>query len=253
MIFKNLTARERIIFALDVPGYNQALGWVRRLKGLVGFFKVGQELFTSCGPRVVESVKAEGGRVFLDMKFHDIPNTVKGAVASAAKLGVDMLTLHCLGGFQMMHEASRAGAGKGRPALLGVTVLTSLGEEAVKQLGLALSLEEEVVLLARLARQAGLDGVVASPLELASLREVLGDDLLLICPGIRPSFSPSHDQARQATPGQAVRAGADLLVIGRPVREAADPDAVLELVVDEIEAALRAEETGGGARWVPVK
>lgn len=244
MIFKNLTTTERIIFALDVPDYDQALAWVRRLKGLVGFFKVGQELFTSAGPRVVESIKREGGRIFLDMKFHDIPNTVKGAVISAARLGVDMLTLHCLGGLEMMQQASRTAAGKDRPALVGVTLLTSLNEQAVKQLGMSASLTEEVILLARLAKQAGLDGVVASPLELTRLRKVLGDDLLLVCPGIRPAFSPSHDQARQATPGQAVRAGADLLVIGRPVREAADPEAILELTVGEMEACLGGGDVG---------
>ena len=227
-------ARARVILALDVSDLESARSLVERTRGAIGAVKVGKELFTSCGPEAVRAWREFGLPIFLDLKFHDIPNTVQGAVRAAARLGVRWLTLHTSGGEAMLVAAVRArdGSPEPRPLLLGVTVLTSLGAEQADP--------EEIVERALMAQRCGLDGVVASPLEAPRLRAACGPGFLLVTPGVRPAGSDAADQARSATPGAAIRGGADLLVIGRPISAAPDPAAAAAAIVAEVEEALRA-------------
>ena len=231
-------ARKKIIFALDVETRAEAERWVTLLTGHVGLFKVGKQLFTACGPDIVRMIRERGGEVFLDLKYHDIPNTVAMATVEAARLGATLCNLHALGGFEMM-AATRAAVdrecgGGARPKVLAVTILTSSTEETLKGVGIDLPLPEMVVKLAKLAKSAGIDGVVASPLEVALIREACGDEFLIVTPGVRPSFAAVNDQKRIMTPAEAVRAGADYLVIGRPIAAASDPVAACEAIIDEI-------------------
>jgi len=232
-----------IIFALDVGSWTEAQRFVEELKEWVWGFKIGKELFTWMGPQVVEMVHEKGAKVFLDLKYHDIPATVAKASAMATRLKVSMFNLHTLGGMDMMRaavEASREAAHKeGLPApmILGVTVLTSLRERDLGNVGITLSVEEEVVQLASLAQRAGLDGVVASPLEIEPLRGACGEDMIIVTPGVRPSKGPRHDQARVMTPAEAIQAGADYVVIGRPIRDAADPLKATQEILQEIRSA----------------
>lgn len=235
----NLKPRERVLAALDVASLNEALALVGPLRPYVGGFKVGLELCTAEGaPRVVEAVAAAGGAVFLDLKLHDIPNTVAGAVRSVCALGpaVRMLTLHASGGAAMLRAAVEAAAGfRERPLLLAVTVLTSVDAAALRdELGVTAPLDEQVVHLARLAQVAGLDGVVASPHEAPAIRRTCGDDLLIVTPGVRPVWAAAGDQRRVLTPAEALCAGADYLVIGRPITGAADPAAAAARIVAEL-------------------
>jgi orotidine-5'-phosphate decarboxylase len=227
-------ARERLIVALDVPEEALAMVLVDSLAGHVGMFKVGSQLFTAAGPDVVRGIVAKGERVFLDLKFHDIPNTVAGAVASASQLGVSLLTVHALGGKAMLQAAAGATPALGT-RLLAVTVLTSHDETSLGEVGVGQPLPHEVRALARLARSAGIDGVVASPQEVPLLREACGKDLLIVTPGIRPAGARAGDQARAATPAAALDAGADYLVVGRPITEAKDPAAAARAIVREME------------------
>jgi len=231
-------SRNRIIVALDVDGREQALSLVSQLSGRVGLFKIGSQLFTSEGPEFVREIVCQGEKVFLDLKFHDIPNTVTKAVLAAAGLGVSMLTLHTGGGLKMMSAAANAlkqmrGAAE-RPQLLGVTVLTSLAEEDLVQVGVSAGVAPQVARLAKLAEEAGLDGVVASPSELSLLRGQLGSAMKIVTPGIRPAGSEVNDQSRIATPAAALQAGADYLVIGRPITASSDPAASLEKILSEL-------------------
>lgn len=235
---------ERLVVALDVPDLDSARALVRALRPLVTWFKVGLELYSVAGPAAVEMVKEHGGRVFVDLKLHDIPHTVGRATAALARVGADMITLHAAGGRAMMAEAAAAAAGG--PILLGVTVLTSMGEEDLSPLGVARSLVEQVLALARLAREAGLDGWVASPREAALLRSEMGPEPVIVTPGIRPvpgAGGPAgDDQVRVATPAMALAAGADWLVVGRPITRAPDPLQAAQDLVEEIRRA-----TGGDA------
>jgi orotidine-5'-phosphate decarboxylase len=240
-----MSAREKLIVALDVPSAEAGARLATRLHGHAGMFKVGLENFAAEGPILPRFLVATGEKVFLDLKLHDIPNTVRAAARVAAQLGVSMFNVHASGGGKMM-EAALQGAEEGaglrhdgvRPRVLAVTVLTSLTEEALRELGISGSAEEAVVRLARLAREAGLDGVVASPREIAALRHALGPDFLIVTPGIRPTDASADDQARIATPGAAVSAGADYIVVGRPITGAADPAAVADAIVAEMERDL---------------
>ncbi|MBV9127722.1 MAG: orotidine-5'-phosphate decarboxylase [Verrucomicrobia bacterium] len=239
-------ARGRLIVALDVGGEPAALRLVERLAGEVGIFKIGLELFTLAGPGIVARVRAAGGGagIFLDLKFHDIPNTVERAVRAATSLGVEMLTLHASGGGEMLRAAVRGSAGgeapaAGRPLLLGVTVLTSSNAGTLRELGLEAPTENavatQVVRLARLAQGAGLGGLVASPLEIDPLRAAVGPSLRLVIPGVRPIWAAeAGDQRRVLTPSEAVAAGADFLVVGRPITGATDPVEAARRVVEEI-------------------
>jgi orotidine-5'-phosphate decarboxylase len=230
-----LNASERLIVALDVPTADDALRLVDRLAGRVSFFKVGSQLFTAAGPEIVRSLVARNLRVFLDLKYHDIPNTVAAAVKSAAGLGVSLLTLHGLGGRAMLEAAAGARPG-GRLRLLAVTVLTSHDEASLAQIGLAGALSDSVRRLARLARDAGIDGVVASPLEAGLLREACGKGFLIVTPGVRPAGAQAGDQSRLATPAGALSAGADYLVVGRPITDATDPAEAATGIVREMES-----------------
>ena len=224
-----INPRERIIVALDVATSEEAVALVRRLSPLAGFFKVGLQLYTAAGPEIVRAVRDLGGRVFLDLKLHDIPNTVARAVESAGSLGVDMLTLHLSGGRAMIEAAVRSAAPE--MLLLGVTVLTSVDEAALREIGVVSAMEEQVLRLAQLGVESGIGGLVASPHELAPLRSAYGAKIKIVTPGIRPTGSPADDQKRAMTPAEALKAGADFLVIGRPITAAPDPRAALEQIV----------------------
>ncbi len=231
-----MAARDRLIVALDVPDAAAARALARRLAGEVGMFKVGSQLFTAGGPAIVRELVAEGQGVFLDLKFHDIPNTVAGAVAAAAELGVSLLTVHAAGGPAMIEAA--ATAVRGTPTrVLAITVLTSFDAAALDAIGMAGGIDGAVGRLARLAADAGAHGVVASPHEVRALREARGAGFLLVTPGIRAAGAARGDQSRAATPGTALSAGADYLVVGRPIVAAADPVAAARAVVLEMEMA----------------
>jgi orotidine-5'-phosphate decarboxylase len=235
----------QIIVALDLPSSDQALELVDRLADAVDIYKIGSPLFTRSGPAIVREVRARGKRVFLDLKYHDIPSTVASAVGAAAELDVELLTLHASGGEAMMRAAREAcdATGPDGPRLLGVTILTSFGAADVEQVWNKeiLSVRDEVARLGRIAAEAGLHGVVASPLEVEALKRRHGADFLVVTPGIRPSGEVLGDQTRTATPADAVRAGADFLVIGRPVLLAEDPVAVVAGIRRDIDSVRSAE------------
>jgi len=213
----------------------------RRLQGAAGTLKVGSQLFTAEGPKAVEKIASLGFGVFLDLKFHDIPNTVTGGVASAAELpGVRLLTLHTLGGPDMMQAAVEAVAGrKKRPALLGVTILTSHDAATLRSVGISGTPGSRGLALAKLAKRSGLDGVVASAHEARAIRRACGPEFLIVVPGVRPASASVNDQSRVATPAEAIRAGADYLVIGRPITGAPDPREAALAIGEEIAAARR--------------
>jgi len=234
--------RDRLIVALDVASLEEAQTLAGSLAGVVRWYKVGLELYTASGPAAVAAIRKEG-RVFLDLKFHDIPATVAGAVSAATRLGVDLLTVHALGGTAMLLAAQEAALRTAEiirrrpPTVLGVTLLTS-GEAAVMtDAGIAGTPAEAAVRLARLARAAGFGGVVASPMDAAAIRAACGADLLIVCPGIRPAGAAPDDQRRVATPRAAIEAGADVLVIGRPITRAPDPRSAAEELAREIALA----------------
>ena len=237
-------AQRRLIFALDVDSLEEARGWVGRLQGQVGAFKVGKQLFTRCGPEVVRMVRDHGAEVFLDLKYHDIPNTVAMAGLEALRLGVWMFNVHALGGPEMMArlvaEVDRhcPRGTVGRPLLIAVTVLTSSTDVTLRAIGIDRPVAEMVPRLARLAQEAGMDGVVASPQEVGLIRQACGRDFAIVTPGVRPADAALDDQKRVMTPGEALRAGADYLVIGRPISAAPDPTAAAARIADEMRAAL---------------
>ena len=236
--------RERLIFALDVDDFSAAEGWVKQLHENVGLFKVGKQLFTRCGPAVVKMVQDYGSDVFLDLKYHDIPNTVAKAAVEACKLGVKIFNVHALGGAEMMRrtvaevEAFCAATETPKPQLLAVTILTSSTEETLREVGIDRPVEEMVVRLARLAKDAGFSGVVASPKEAALIRAACGADFAIVTPGVRPTFASLDDQKRVTTPAEAIAAGATALVIGRPIANAENPLAAAGKILIEIEDAL---------------
>jgi orotidine-5'-phosphate decarboxylase len=246
-------ARQKLIVALDFPSLEPAFEISQTLAPLVGMFKINIQLFTAAGPAAVEKLRQLGPEIFLDLKFHDIPNTVVGAAVSALALpGVRLFNIHTLGGMEMMTAAARARdasklpAGQ-RPKILGVTILTSMDNAALKKVGVAGPASRRVLTLARLAKKASLDGVVASPEEARAIRKACGKDFLIVVPGVRPSVDgnpgkaakrPKDDQARIATPAQAIRNGADYLVIGRPITAAPDPEAATRAILEEIASAL---------------
>jgi len=234
----DLTARERLVLALDVDDFKKAEELVGKLNNYVGVFKIGSQLFTAEGAKVVNMINERGGKVFLDLKFHDIPNTVARAAGVAAKLGVYIFNVHTSGGYEMMKAAAEAtkkislALGIRKPIILGVTLLTSINQEILeKEIGIKKELEEQVVHLAKLAKAAGLDGVVASSWEIKEIRKACGEDFVILTPGIRPAGKSSDDQKRVMTPREAIKLGADFLVIGRPIRNAANPvEAVKEIL-----------------------
>ncbi len=225
--------KSRLIVALDVPNASAARQTVERLGSTVNLFKVGLELFSGEGPAIVRDLSNSGREVFLDLKLHDIPHTVGRAVDQLAPLGATMLTVHAGGGGKMLRAAVEAA--KGRVAIVAVTALTSMSDEDLHEVGVPACVADHVVRLALLAREAGCQGVVASPREIAVLRKSVGNELRIVTPGIRPSGAAKNDQERTATPGEAVRAGADYLVIGRPITQADDPAAAAAAIVQEMD------------------
>jgi orotidine-5'-phosphate decarboxylase len=232
--------KEKIIFALDVDHFSEAQRWVNLLKDHIGMFKVGKQLFTHAGPKVIDMIRKKNQKVFLDLKFHDIPNTVAKAGEEATKLEVAMFNLHALGGFDMMKktvEASREAAknlGIPRPLILAVTILTSMDESVMKEVGIQGPILEEVGRLAFLSMKAGIDGVVASPKEIGIIRERCGEKFLIVTPGIRLPSEKKDDQKRTLSPKEAISNGADYLVIGRPIKEAKDPLEAVQKIIEDI-------------------
>ena len=234
-------ARKRLIVALDVPDAASAAKLVGQLEKSCQWFKVGLELFVAAGPAVIEPLVARGHSVFLDLKLHDIPNTVAGAVRSATALGVRMMTLHAAGGPAMLAAARAALDGvEDAPELLAVTVLTSMDQDQMNAVGLGRPPAEQVELLARMGMEAGIRGFVCSPREVASLRALTGPEGVLVIPGIRPAGAAVGDQKRIATPAEALRQGASYLVVGRPITQAADPAEAAEAILEEMAEALEA-------------
>ncbi|HEX8464846.1 MAG TPA: orotidine-5'-phosphate decarboxylase [Abditibacterium sp.] len=227
----NSPLHDAVLVALDVPTREKALALAQQLEPHVGGFKIGLELFCACGPQIVEQIGPQ--RVFLDLKFHDIPHTVASASRVAARLGTKMFNVHCLGGYEMMKSAVDAAKSENPDAkVIGVTVLTSHDGASLQNLGISESPRQAVLRLAELAQKAGLDGVVCSALEILPVRAHCGDNFLLVTPGIRPRNSELGDQKRVLTPREALRAGADYLVIGRPIIGAADPVAAAQKLFD---------------------
>ncbi len=232
---------ERIILALDVSTYGEAVNVLDRFGDHIDIFKVGSELFTSVGPKIVEEIHSMGKKVFLDLKFHDIPNTVSNSALAVAQLGVFMFNVHTLGGSEMMQRAARTLSefalenNVRRPKLIGVTILTSTDENTLKNdIGIQVNMNTQVKHLAGLAQRAGLDGVVASAEEAGVIRSRFGKDFLIVTPGIRPSWASADDQKRALTPGEALRRGSDYLVIGRAITAQSDPLNALKRIEEEI-------------------
>ena len=237
-----LTAKERLVLALDVDNFESAEKLVEKLNNYVGVFKVGSQLFTAEGTKVIKIINKKGGKVFLDLKFHDIPNTVARAAEVATKLGVYIFDVHTSGGYEMMKAAAEASKkislalGVRKPLILGVTLLTSINQEILeREIGVKKKLEEQVVHLAKLAKAAGLDGVVASSWEIKEIRKACGEDFVILTPGIRPVGKSSDDQKRVMTPQKAIKLGADFLVIGRPIRNASNPVEATKEILREME------------------
>ncbi|MDO8535627.1 MAG: orotidine-5'-phosphate decarboxylase [Candidatus Omnitrophota bacterium] len=235
-----MTSRERLIVALDVDTKEKAVELAEKLQSEVKIFKIGSELFTSCGPDIVAAVKSMGCGIFLDLKFHDIPNTVAKSAIAATRLGVTILNVHALGGYDMMKSAAEAVAMEAKalkimkPKIIAVTILTSADENSLKKIGINDNMENQVLRLAKLAKDASLDGVVASPSEVKLIRRALGEEFIIVTPGVRPLWADVNDQKRIATPKEAVQSGATYIVVGRPVVKAADPIAAAKRILEEI-------------------
>ena len=239
--------RSSLIVALDFDSLKTALSFAKQVADLVGMFKIGSQLFTSAGPEAVRQVSQLGTDIFLDLKFHDIPNTVAGAILAAAALpGVQLVNVHALGGTQMMQAATQAVSagvpmGADRTRLLAVTILTSMDQKSMRDVGIGGPAQSRVVKLAKLAQAAGVDGVVASVQEAKAIRKACGREFLIVTPGVRPTDakaeSKNDDQARTATPFEAIKAGSDYIVVGRPILTATDPRGAAQQIVDEIAAA----------------
>jgi orotidine-5'-phosphate decarboxylase len=230
----NSRAGDKIIVALDVPTREAAVKLVTELLNDVGFFKIGLQLYIAQGPGLIRSIAFLGPKIFLDLKLHDIPNTVAKAVESAGNLGVKMLSIHLSGGSEMIRAA--VGARQDNLSILGVTVLTSTNEEMLRELGVDNKFDDQVLRLANLGVSAGVQGIVASPHEVKKLRAEFGDAIKIITPGVRPSWAEPGDQKRFMTPREAIDAGADYLVIGRPITADANPRAALTKILDELQS-----------------
>jgi orotidine-5'-phosphate decarboxylase len=243
LVRRHGSMRERLIVALDVDNLEQAKSLVRLLAPEVGMFKIGKQLFTHAGPQAVRLIQDLGGEIFLDLKFHDIPNTVAKAAIEATRLGVKMFNVHASGSLEMMRTTAKEvervcrRAKLRRPIMLAVTVLTSLGQEDLLRVGVERKVADQVVRLALLTKEAGMDGVVASPHEVADIREACGRRFVIVTPGIRPAQASHNDQQRVMTPSQAIGAGVDYIVVGRPILEAKDPVSAARAIVAEMEAA----------------
>jgi len=230
-----MKAFERIYVALDTTDVSYAVELAQKLKGLVGGMKVGKEFFTANGPQGVAAIRDVGMPVFLDLKFHDIPNTVAGAIRAAKPIAPQIINVHAQGGPEMLKQAANAGRDAGIPLTIAVTILTALDQEDLNAIGVNDNIEDQVVRLAKLTQDNGLDGVVCSAKEIAPIRAACGPDFKLIVPGIRPAWAAKGDQKRVMTPRDAVIAGADILVIGRPITQADDPVEAAQKIAHELE------------------
>jgi orotidine-5'-phosphate decarboxylase len=238
-----LDSRDKLIVALDLPSAAQARQVISTIGEAVTTYKIGKQLFTAEGPGIVRDLVSSGRKVFLDLKFHDIPNTVGAAVSSAAKLGVSMLTVHASGGSKMLTAAVEAASqSAAKPMILAVTVLTSMSDSDLQEIGVSGNVLTQVTRLGALARSAGCQGLVASAHEARQLRRELGEDFEIITPGVRPAGSAAGDQARVLTPGEAIHAGATRLVVGRPVIEAENQARAARQILDEIEQAFATKD-----------
>lgn len=241
LVRKRGSMSERLIVALDVDTAEQATDLVRQLAGEVGMFKIGKQLFTHAGPQAVRQIQELGGEIFLDLKFHDIPNTVAKAAIEATRLGVKMFNVHASGSLEMMRmtvkEVKRVCRQQKlrKPIMLAVTVLTSLNQDDLQRVGVERKVADQVVRLALLTKEAGMDGVVASPHEVADIREACGRRFVIVTPGIRPADGNRDDQRRVMTPQDAVRGGVDYIVVGRPIIEAKDPVAAARAIVADMQ------------------
>jgi orotidine-5'-phosphate decarboxylase len=224
--------KDKIIVALDVPTKRETLELVEKLRDQISFFKIGLQLYTAEGPEILRAVLSTGSKVWLDLKLHDIPNTVARAVESANRLGVEMFTIHLSGGSEMIRAATSARAGN--MLLLGVTVLTSSTEETLREIGIPAKVDDQVLRLAKVGVEAGIDGVVASSHEITPLRREFGNKIKIVVPGIRPTWSEPGDQKRTMTPREALEAGADYLVIGRPITAHPNPSEAVAKILNEI-------------------
>lgn len=239
-----MEARDRLFLALDVGSYRLAEEIVALLQDYVGGFKVGSQLFTRAGPRILRFIKKTGKPIFLDLKYHDIPATVAKAAEEAVRQGVSIFNVHISGGYEMMWASVMACDRLSRekslpkPLILGVTLLTSLSENDLRDLGIQRRIKNQVLSLARMAKKAGLDGVISSPQEVRALRETFGRDFIILCPGVRPAKSSKHDHHRIATPKEAISSGADYIVVGRPVLEASNPVLICQRIIQEISEAI---------------
>jgi orotidine-5'-phosphate decarboxylase len=232
-----IAPKDRLAVALDFPDEREAMNLVHRLGDTCQWYKVGMELYYAAGNSIVQQLRGRGFNVFLDLKLHDIPNTVAGAVRSATQAGASLLTIHASGGAAMMTAAVEAASAPGSPRLLAVTVLTSMDANELAGIGITASPADQVLRLARLAQASGIDGMVCSAEEVATLRKETGPATLLVIPGIRPAGSAVEDQKRVATPGQAIAHGASMLVVGRPIARANDPAAAARAILEEIDHA----------------
>jgi len=243
LVRKRASMRERLIVALDVDTLAQAANLVRLLGREAGMFKIGKQLFTHAGPQAVRLIQELGGEIFLDLKFHDIPNTVAKAAIEATRLGVKMFNVHASGSLEMMRTTEKEvrrvcrQEKRRKPITLAVTVLTSLNQDDLQRVGVERKVADQVVRLALLTKEAGMDGVVASPHEVADIRAACGRRFVIVTPGIRPADSSRNDQQRVMTPSEAVRAGVDYIVVGRPITEADDPVAAARAIVADMEQA----------------
>lgn len=233
-----MLTKDRLIVALDVPGATQARQLVQSIGESASTYKIGKQLFTAEGPQLVRDLVASGRKVFLDLKYHDIPNTVAAAVRSAAELNVSMLTVHASGGSKMLKAAAEAGAqSSSKPMILAVTVLTSMSDEDLQEIGVSGTTLSQVLRLGALARKTGCGGLVASAKEAGELRRELGEGFAIVTPGVRPAGAAAGDQARVVTPSDAIEAGATHLVVGRPILEAPNPAKAAESIIEEIATA----------------
>jgi orotidine-5'-phosphate decarboxylase len=230
---ESLTTKDKIIVALDLPSIDSARDVIKTLGKDVSWYKIGLQLFALGGPAFVQEVKATGAKIFLDLKFHDIPNTVRSAVEAACALGADMLTIHLSGGSEMC-QAAMKGRGSSSTLILGVTVLTSHSEATLSDIGINRSITQQVISLATIAKSTGITGLIASPLELEPLHQEFGESFVVVTPGVRPTWSEAGDQKRFTTPSEAMKLGADYLVIGRPITASPNPKAAFSRIASEL-------------------
>lgn len=248
MLKDSKNSKDRLVLALDVDTLDEAKNLVYQLKDYVGIFKVGLQLFTSVGPEIIKIIHGEGGRIFFDGKFHDIPNTVAKANSNLIKHGVTFFNLHISGGSKMISTSIKLARETAKlyklpkPVILGVTLLTSFGQRTLtEELGVERNVDDYVCKLAKLAKESGLDGVVSSATDVPKIRRECGDDFIILCPAIRPTWSVVNDQVRFVTPTDAIKVGVDYMVVGRPITSAKDKVSAAKLILDEIEEALNKE------------